>query len=64
MKAGNYREMSDEELGIKLQDLEKQLYEIRSQAVTEKLANCKAVINMRKEIARIKTVIREKQLTK
>ena len=61
MKVGNYREMSTDELESTLGDLQKHLYEMRCQAVTEKLENCKAVINARREVARIKTVMRERQ---
>jgi large subunit ribosomal protein L29 len=64
MKAGNYREMSTDELVSKLEDLQKHLFEMHCQAVTEKLENCKAVTNARREIARVKTVLRERQLSK
>ena len=63
MKAGNYREMSVEELRDKLADLKRKMFEMRCQAVTEKLENCKAVINTRREIARVKTVMQEKKYT-
>jgi large subunit ribosomal protein L29 len=61
MKAQHFREMSQEELDNKLEELERHLFDLRSQAVTEKLENSKAVINVRRDIARIKTVIREKR---
>jgi ribosomal protein L29 len=35
------------------------LFDLRAQAVTEKLENCKAVANVKRDIARIKTVLRE-----
>ncbi|HON91447.1 MAG TPA: 50S ribosomal protein L29 [Sedimentisphaerales bacterium] len=54
------REMSQDELQTTLQDLEKRLFELRSQAVTEKLENSKAIINARRDIARIKTVLHQK----
>ena len=60
MKAQHYREMSQDELGGKLEELERHLFDLRSQAVTEKLENSKAVINVRRDIARIKTIMREK----
>ena len=59
MKAQHYREMSPDELQGKLQELEKHLFELRSQAVTEKLENSSAVVNARREIARVKTIIRQ-----
>ena len=61
MKAQHYREMSQDELDNKLEELERHLFDLRSQAVTEKLENSKAVINVKRDIARIKTIIREKR---
>ena len=60
MKAQHYREMSQDELENKLEELERHMFDMRSQAVTEKLENSKAVINVRRDIARIKTIMREK----
>jgi large subunit ribosomal protein L29 len=60
VKAKQLREMSQDELGNTLADLEKRLFDMRSQAVTEKLENSKSIINTRREIARIKTILREK----
>jgi large subunit ribosomal protein L29 len=60
VKAKQLREMSQDELQTSLQDLEKRLFELRSQAVTEKLENSKAIINARRDIARIKTVLHQK----
>jgi len=59
MKAQHYREMSPDELQGKLQELERHLFDLRSQAVTEKLENSSAVINARREIARVKTILRQ-----
>lgn len=59
MKAKQYREMSHDELEDTLQEVQKHLFDLSSQAVTEKLENSKAIRNVRRDIARIKTVIRE-----
>lgn len=59
MKAEHYREMSSDELATKLEELQRHLFDLRAQAVTEKLENSKAVINVRRDVARIKTIIRE-----
>ncbi|MCP4257910.1 MAG: 50S ribosomal protein L29 [Planctomycetes bacterium] len=61
MKAQHYREMSHDELDNKLEEFERHLFDLRSQAVTEKLENSKAVINVKRDIARIKTIMREKR---
>jgi large subunit ribosomal protein L29 len=51
--------MSKDELESKLEELERHLFDLRSQAVTEKLENSKAVINVRRDIARVKTIMWE-----
>lgn len=60
MKAKQYREMSDEELQETLGELQRRLFDLRSQSVTEKLENSKAIINTRRDVARIKTLLRER----
>jgi len=60
VKAKQLREMSRDELDITLQDLEKRLFDLRSQAVTQKLENSKSVMNVRRDVARVKTILHEK----
>jgi len=60
VKIKQLREMSREELQENLGDLERRLFELRSQAVTEKLENSKAISNTRRDVARIKTLLRER----
>ncbi len=62
MKAQHFREMSLDELESKLEELQKHLFDLHSQAVTEKLENSKAVANARRDIARIKTIMRQNKL--
>ena len=61
MKAQQYREMSQDEIESKLEELKRHLFDLRSQAVTEKIENSRAIINVRREIARVKTILREKR---
>ena len=61
MKAQLYREMNPDELVIKLEELEKHVFDLSSQSVTEKIENNKAIKNAKRDIARIRTVMREKQ---
>jgi large subunit ribosomal protein L29 len=61
MKASEIRELRKDELVEKLADMQKQLFAIRSQAVTEKLENTNAIKNVKRDIARIKTVIKENE---
>ena len=62
MKASEIRDMRNEEIIERFDELEKQLFALRSQAVTEKLENSKAILNVKRDIARVKTVMREKEL--
>ena len=63
MKAQQYLEMSSDELESRLEDLQKHLFDLRTQAVTEKLENSKAIKNAKRDIARIKTLFRQKELS-
>lgn len=60
MKIKEIREHSDEQLETELEALRKRLFELRSQAVTEKIQATSEVGKARKDIARIKTVMRER----
>ena len=62
MKASELRELRPDELADKLDDLQKQLFSLRGQAVTENLENCHAIENVRRDIARVKTMMRENEL--
>ena len=62
MKVTQIRELRPEEFGDRLEDMQKQLFALRSQSVTEKLENTNAVKNVRRDISRIKTIIRENEL--
>jgi large subunit ribosomal protein L29 len=61
MKTQQYREMSPDELAVKLEELERHLFDLRSQSVTEKLENSRAVTNARRDIAKIRTIMRERK---
>jgi len=62
MKTSEIRELRPDERAEKLDDLQKQLFGLRSQAVTENLENRHAIRNVRRDIARIKTIIRHDQV--
>ena len=62
MKANEIRSMSETELEQKLADLKKDLFMLRMQHATNHLDNPTRISATRRDIARVKTVIREKQL--
>ncbi len=61
MKASNVRELNNEELTAKLVDLKKELFNLRLSHATGQLSNPLALNNVKKDIARIKTVLRERE---
>ena len=54
------RELSVEKLEAKLQELKKDLFMLRMQHATNQLDNPMQIAAVKKEIARVKTIIREK----
>ena len=62
MKANEIRTMSVDELNTKLVDLKKDLFMLRMQHATNHLDNPNKISAVRRDIARVKTVIREKEL--
>ena len=61
MKANEIRNLSVEELDKKLADLKKDLFMLRMQHATNHLDNPVKITAVRRDIARVKTVLREKQ---
>ena len=62
MKANEIRSLSTAELENKLSELKKDLFTLRMQHATNHLDNPVKISAVRRDIARVKTVIREKQL--
>ena len=64
MKAEQIREMSADDLTAKQKELDEQLFRLRFQKSIGQLDNPLKLRETRREIARLKTVIREKQVTR
>jgi large subunit ribosomal protein L29 len=62
MKAKEVRKMTDAELNEKLLDLKNELFNLRFQLATGQLDNPMRIKAVRKDIARIKTIVREREL--
>jgi large subunit ribosomal protein L29 len=62
MKAKALRELSVEELVEKGRDLGRELFNLRFQKATGQLGNTAAIPKAKKELARVKTIIREREL--
>jgi large subunit ribosomal protein L29 len=62
MKASELREFSDTELAEKGQELAEELFNLRFQLATAQIENVGRMSAVRRDIARVKTVQRERQL--
>ena len=60
MKIKNIRDLADKELNQKLAELKIELFNLRFQHATNQLDNPVKIAAVKKDIARIKTIIREK----
>ena len=61
MKANEIRKMSVEQLNEKLTGLKKDLFYLRMQHATNQLENPLKIAEVKRDIARVKTIIREQQ---
>ena len=62
MKAKEIRELTDAEAQAKLRDLRQELFNLRLQQQTARLERPSRIREVRRETARIETILRERQL--
>ena len=62
MKAKEIRELTDAEAQAKLRDLRQELFNLRLQQQTARLERPSRVREVRRDIARIETILNERQL--
>ncbi|MDD4119976.1 MAG: 50S ribosomal protein L29 [Clostridia bacterium] len=62
MKSNTFFEMTNEELNNKVQELKKQLFELRFKQSVSKLSNPLSINECKKDIARALTILRQRQL--
>jgi len=60
MKAVDLRDLSAEELAAKLKELNEELFKLRFQHSTNQLDNTGRLSGARRDLARVKTVLKEK----
>lgn len=63
-KAKDLREMSDDQLEFSLREAQESLFRLTFQATTEKLDSPSNLRKTRREIARLHTIMRERELAK
>ena len=62
MKATELKKLSAAELDAKLLELKDELFKLRFQHATNQLENPQQIVNCKRDIARVKTIIREQEL--
>ena len=62
MKPEDIRELTDEEIQDRVQELKEERFRLRFRGATMELENPKLLTEIRRDIARMKTVLREREL--
>lgn len=62
MKPAEIRKLNDNDLNAKLSDLKVELFNLRFQHATGQLDNPLLIKGVKKDIARVKTIVREREL--
>ncbi len=60
MKAREFREMTSDELTAKLKELKNELFNLRFQHAINQLDNPHKIVDVKKDIARVMTILQEK----
>jgi large subunit ribosomal protein L29 len=63
MKTGEIRDLTVDEIGARITQLQEELFRLRFRSATQELENPMLLRTLRKDIARLKTVLRERELS-
>jgi large subunit ribosomal protein L29 len=63
MKTVDVRELTTDEIGARIEQLQEELFRLRFRRATMELENPMLLRTIRRDIARLKTIQRERQLT-
>lgn len=64
MKAAELRDLSGDELRARVKELQEELFNLRFQLATGQIENVGRIRTVRREIARVKTILREHELVR
>jgi len=62
LKAKEIRALGNEELKKQLEAAHKELFDLRFRAATKQLKNHREIVRVKKDIARLKTIMRKREL--
>ena len=63
MTGAEIRELNTEEIRARLEQLEEERFKLRFRAATQQLENPMLIRHIRRDVARLKTVLRERELS-
>ena len=63
-KPAELREQSDDQLELTLKEVQQNLFQLRLQSETERLEAPSEILKVKREIARIKTILREREIAR
>ena len=62
MKINEIKDLTTEELNTKVEELKAELFNLRFQHATNQLDNPRVITEVKRTIARVKTILREREL--
>ncbi|HHE41601.1 MAG TPA: 50S ribosomal protein L29 [Dehalococcoidia bacterium] len=62
MKAEDIRALSDGEIRTKIEELDRELLTMSIQLASRQLVNHRELVKVKKDVARLKTILREREL--
>lgn len=62
MKAADIRELSDSEIQQRIVEAQEELFRLRFRSATQQLENPSLMRKLRRDVARMKTILREREL--
>ena len=62
MKPGDIRELTTDEITQRIEQLQEEMFRLRFRSATMELENPMLVRNIRRDIARLNTILRERQM--
>ena len=63
MKAADVRDMTPEEIEVQIAQAREELFRLRFRSATQELENPALVKSLRRDVARMRTILRERELS-
>jgi large subunit ribosomal protein L29 len=64
VKATDVRELSNEEIASKISEAQEELFRLRFRSATQQIENPALIKSLRRDVARMRTILRERETAK